>query len=82
VLEKLLTQVTFHLCYEIITLISFVHLVKKKKSKTSGNGRMICILRLGREFGLMVRAADWHAGDPGSIPGSALSLLRRIYCAI
>jgi hypothetical protein len=28
----------------------------------------ICLMR-GQEFGLVVRAAGWHAGDPGSILG-------------
>jgi hypothetical protein len=27
------------------------------------------IIMMGREFGVVVRAAEKHAGDPGSIPG-------------
>jgi hypothetical protein len=44
-------------------------------------------------FGVVVRAADWHAGDPGLILGRdrlntfgyiprALSLLQRRYCTV
>jgi hypothetical protein len=28
-----------------------------------------CTCSLGRGFGVVVRAAGWHAGDPGSILG-------------